>query len=114
MLSERHVLWLAVLVALLAPVPALAQSDLADAIQKGDRKAALALIAGGADVNKAQADGTTPLHWAVYKVDRELVQALIKKGARAEVVNRYGSSPLAEAIKVANVAMVELLLEVGA
>jgi len=96
------------------PGVVLAQSTLADAIQRGDRKTALEMIAKGADVNNAQADGTTPLHWAVYQVDRELVQALIKKGARADVVNRYGSTPLAEAIKVANVPLVELLLEVGA
>ncbi len=72
------------------------------------------MIAKGADVNAAQADGTTPLHWAVYNVDRELVEALIKKRARADVVNRYGASPLAEAVKVASVPLVELLLEAGA
>ena len=65
--------------------------------------AALAMIAAGADVNQAQPDGTTPLHWAAYRVDRELVAALLKKGARANVVNRYGASPLAEAVRVANV-----------
>jgi len=94
--------------------PVHAQSALADRIQAGDRRAALEMIAKGADVNKAQVDGTTPLHWATYKVDRELVLALIQKGARADVVNRYGASPLAEAIKVASVPLVELLIEAGA
>jgi ankyrin repeat protein len=91
-----------------------AQSTLADRIQAGDRQAALALIAQGADVNQTQPDGTTPLHWAVYRVDRELVTALLRKGARAQVVNRYGSSPLAEAARVANVELVAMLLEAGA
>jgi ankyrin repeat protein len=91
-----------------------AQSALADRIQSGDRRAALALIAGGADVNQAQPDGTTPLHWAVYRVDRELVVALLKAGARADVVNRYGASPLAEAVRVANVELAAMLLEAGA
>src|SRR5580765_8391440 len=68
-----------------------AQSSLADRIQAGDRKAALAMIASGTDVNKAQPDGTTPLHWAAYRVDRELVQTLLKKGARADAVNRFGA-----------------------
>ena len=91
-----------------------AQSSLADRIQAGDRRAALAMIAQGADVNQAQPDGTTPLHWATYRVDRELVEALLRKGARARVVNRYGASPLAEAVRVANVQLVDLLLKAGA
>ena len=53
---------------------------LADKIQAGDRRAALEMIAKGADVNQTQPDGTTPLHWAVYRVDRELVQALLQEG----------------------------------
>jgi len=105
---SASVLWLSV------AMSAQAQSSLADRIQAGDRKAALALIAQGADVNQAQPDGTTPLHWAVYRVDRELVTALLRKGARAQVVNRYGSSPLAEAARVANVELVAMLLEAGA
>ena len=89
-------------------------SALADRIQAGDRKAALAMIAAGADVNQAQPDGSTPLHWATYRVDRELVNALLKKGARASVVNRYGASPLAEAVRVANLELAAMLLEAGA
>ena len=53
---------------------------LADRIQAGDRKAALEMIAKGADVNQAQPDGTTPLHWATYKVDRELVAGADQEG----------------------------------
>lgn len=90
-----------------------AQPALADRIQAGDRRAALAMIAEGADVNLAQPDGTTPLHWAAYRVDRELVLALLRKGARAHVVNTYGASPLAEAVRVANVELVGMLLEAG-
>jgi ankyrin repeat protein len=91
-----------------------AQSPLADRIQAGDRAAALALIASGADVNQTQPDGTTPLHWATYRVDQELVAALLKRGARASVVNRFGASPLAEAVRVANVDLARLLLDAGA
>src|SRR5688572_7171010 len=80
---------------------AYAQSTLADRIEAGDRKKALEMIAAGANVNQAQPDGTTPLHWATYRVDRELVDRLLKRGARANVVNRYGASPLHEAVRVA-------------
>jgi ankyrin repeat protein len=91
-----------------------AQGLLADRIQSGDRAAALALIAKGADVNQAQPDGTTPLHWAVYTIDRELVQTLLRRGARANAVNRYGANPLAEAVRIANVELTGMLLEAGA
>ena len=90
------------------------QSALADRIQAGDRKAALALIAGGANVNQTQPDGSTPLHWAVYKVDRELVAALLRRGARAGAVNKYGASPLSEAARVANLELAGMLVEAGA
>ena len=90
------------------------QASLAERIQAGDRKAALEMIRAGANVNEAQADGATPLHWAVYRVDVELVEQLLKRGAKSDVANRYGASPLAEAVKVANTKLVEMLLNAGA
>lgn len=94
--------------------PALAESPLADAIENGRRAAALELIAEGADVNAAQGDGTTPLHWAAYQLDVELVERLVDRGARANTSNRYGASPLGEAAKAANADLVALLLKAGA
>jgi uncharacterized protein len=101
-------------ISLVLAVNASAQSPVADRIQSGDRRAALAMIADGMDVNKAQPDGTTPLHWAAYRVDQELVQRLLKRGARADIVNRYGASPLAEAARAADATIVAMLLEAGA
>src|ERR1700720_4964332 len=86
---------------------AAADASLAGLIQAGNRDAALKMIAAGADVNAAQGDGTTPLHWAVYKIDADLVRALLARGAKPDVVSNYGSSPLAEAGKVANARPVE-------
>ena len=100
-----------------ALMPALAQSQkapLADLIQQGNHKAALAQIRAGADVNAAQPDGTRPIHWAVYKVDYELLDALIAKKAKVEVSNQFGSTPLAEAAKLADARMVRTLLDAGA
>src|SRR5262245_17402193 len=88
-----------------------ADNSLAGLIQAGNRDAALKMIAAGADVNAAQGDGTTPLHWAAYKIDADLVRALLQRGAKPDVVNNYGSSPLAEAVKTANAGVVKMLLD---
>lgn len=103
----------AVVFCLAAAGTAAADATLAGLIQAGNRDAALKMIAAGADVNAAQGDGTTPLHWAVYKIDAELARALLERGAKPDVINNYGSSPLAEAVKVANAPLVKMLLDAG-
>ena len=65
-------LWALALVALaLASVSSGAgnASRLSAAIQAGDRKRCAALLKQPAEVNVAEADGTTPLHWAVRADD---------------------------------------------
>jgi ankyrin repeat protein len=91
-----------------------APSSLSDAIQSGNRAAALELIAKGADVNAADPDGTTALHWAVHRNDADLVERLIKAGAKLNRLNDYGSSPMSEAATVGNVAVLQKLLDAGA
>lgn len=88
--------------------------DLAGLIRAGAHDPAMQLVRAGADVNQAQPDGTTPLHWAVYRVDPELVKALLEHGAHPNATNRFGSSPLAEAARLGDVGMVKLLLDGGA
>src|SRR5580704_5495908 len=100
-----------------AALPLLAQApkdSLADLIQHGNRKAALAQIRAGADVNATQPDGTRPIHWAVYKVDYGLLDALIAKKAKVDVANAFGSTPLAEAAKLGDARLVKALLDAGA
>src|SRR3954468_10126163 len=96
----------AVFLLALAGTAAAADNSLAGLIQAGQRDAALKMIAAGGDVNAAQGDGTTPLHWAVYKIDADLARALLARGAKPDVINSYGSSPLTEAVKVANARLV--------
>src|SRR4051812_18386986 len=87
-----------------AGTAAAADDSLAGLIQAGHRDAALKMIAAGADVNAAQGDGTTPLHWAVYKIDADLVRALLERKAKPDVINNYGSSPFVVGAKVAQMA----------
>jgi ankyrin repeat protein len=107
----------AVLCVVVAAAPLLAEipkDSLASLIQAGNRKAALARIQAGADVNEAQPDGTRPIHWAVIRVDHDLLAALIAKKAKADVTNEFGSTPLTEAVQLADPPMVKMLLAAGA
>jgi ankyrin repeat protein len=94
------------------PAPA---AKLANAIKTGQRAAALDMIAKkSADVNAAEADGSTALLWAVSQNDTELAQKLLKAGANAKVRNQLGSTPLGEAALNANTELVKALLDSGA
>ena len=97
-----------VLTLLLAAVP------LVDAIKAGDRAAALALLQQKVNVNLAEADGTTALHWAVEQEDFDLVDRLIKAGAKVNAMNDYGATPMSEAALSGNVKIMARLLDAGA
>ena len=109
------------LVAGLATLPMFAaevaggSAPLVNAIRSGDRAAALELIAKkSADVNAAEADGSTPLLWAAHANDAELVARLLKAGAKANARNLLGSTPLEEAAFNANTDAIKALLDAGA
>jgi ankyrin repeat protein len=91
-----------------------ADSRLADAAKKDDRKAVRVLVEQHSDVNAPQVDGTTALHWAADRDDLETAQLLVKAGANANAANRYGVTALSLACTNGNGAMVELLLKAGA
>jgi ankyrin repeat protein len=90
------------------------EATLVEALKSGDVAAARALLARRVDVNAAEADGTTPLHWAVTHDDEALVDQLLRAGARVQAANRYGVTPLRLAAVNGNAAIVERLLEAGA
>ena len=89
-------------------------SPLADAAEKMDRAAIRTLVKERADVNAAQVDGMTALHWAAYHDDREVAELLVKAGASANAASRYGVTPLSLACTNGNAAVVDLLLKAGA
>ena len=90
-------------------------ADRADAAMNGDREAVRALLKKGADVNAAQGDGMTALHWAAIKGDAELAQMLIYAGANVRATTRIGAyTPLYLAAKGGYAAVVAALLAGGA
>ncbi len=92
----------------------LAQSPVADAAMQRDNAGVAALLETGADVNLAQADGATALHWAAYHGNVSLAGLLLEAGADASAANRNGSTPLWLAASHGDAVMVEALLEGGA
>src|SRR5437762_7573355 len=66
-----------------------AAPDAANAAQKKDMNALRALMQQRANVNVAQPDGTTALHWAVVWNNEEAVNLLLRAGADAKARNRY-------------------------
>jgi uncharacterized protein len=89
-------------------------SEIATAAERGDRAAVRELIAQKADVNAAQPDGATALHWAVYRNDTEMIDGLLDAGAKVNVTNRNGISPLYMASLYGNPAVISQLLKRGA
>ena len=68
----------------------------------------------GANVNAAEGDGTTALHWASYRDDLESADLLIRAGARVNAANDLGATPLWNASLNGSAAMVKRLLQAGA
>jgi uncharacterized protein len=105
--------WAAVMLLANAGGAAAAES-IADAAERSDFQAVGALLHDGSDVNAAQVDGMTALHWAAYHDDVEAVYLLLSDAADASAVNRYGVTPLSLACTNGNAAIVELVLDAGA
>jgi ankyrin repeat protein len=113
----RRLISLSSVVALSFAVVINAQSaaPIANAAQSGDRDAVRTLLKKGADVNEAQGDGTTALHWAAMKGDADLAQMLIVAGANVRATTRLGAyTPLYLAAKGGYADVVAALLAAGA
>ena len=89
-------------------------APLADAVENQERDRIDALLQGGADLNAAQVDGMTPLHWAIWREDRKTSRRLVQAGADVNVANRYEVRPLSLACANGDAELVELLLKAGA
>ncbi|HUI81800.1 MAG TPA: ankyrin repeat domain-containing protein [Bryobacteraceae bacterium] len=91
-----------------------APSEAADAAEHRDWQTVRALAARHADLNAAQADGTTALEWAAHWNDVDGVKLLLAAGADPKPANRYGVTALSEAAAAGNARMIAMLLQAGA
>jgi ankyrin repeat protein len=90
-------------------------ATVADAAMAGNRDAVRTLLKQAADVNAAQGDGMTALHWAAMKNDADLVQTLLFAGANVRATTRLGSyTPLILAARSGSAAVIAPLLKSGA
>jgi len=87
---------------------------LLDAAKNADKDVVRALIQKKADVNAADGDGTTALHWASYRDDLETADLLIRAGAKVNAATDLGVTPLWTASQNGSAAMVAKLLAAGA
>jgi ankyrin repeat protein len=91
-----------------------ADAPVADAAAKGDREAVKSLLKQAADVNAAQGDGMTALHWAAMNGDAELAQMLIFAGANVRATTRLGAyTPLYLASQQGHGKVIQALVKAG-
>src|SRR5258706_594347 len=68
-----------------------ADTRIADAAMQANKDGVRSLLKQKADVNAAQGDGMTALHWAAYQNDLEMAQLLIQAGASVKSTTRVGA-----------------------
>jgi uncharacterized protein len=87
-------------------------AEVADAAMRGDSDQVLSLLEHGADVNAAQGDGMTALHWAATNQDVEVARSLIYAGANVRAATRLSAvTPLWLAAQSGDAVMVYMLLD---
>ncbi len=89
-------------------------APVAEAAARGDLEAVRTLLRDGADVNAAQGDGMTALHWAALRGDADMVSVLVYAGANVTSTTRLGAyTPLHLASRDGRAEAVTLLLGAG-
>ena len=88
--------------------------QLPEAAMRGEIEVVRSLLKQDIDVNSAQGDGMTALHWAALKDKLEMARLLMEAGANITATTRLGDlTPLFLACTHGDVAMIDLLLEAG-
>ena len=95
--------------------PAAVNIRLAEEAKEGNIEAVRSLLSEQVDVNSAQGDGMTALHWAAYRDDLPLAGLLIEAKANPEAETRVGGvTPLILAARNGSGAMIAALVKAGA
>jgi ankyrin repeat protein len=90
-------------------------ATVADAAMSGDAESVRRLLKQGGDVNAAQGDGMTALHWAAMRGDAVLAETLLYAGGNPRATTRLGGyTPLHLASQTGTRAVVETLATRGA
>jgi ankyrin repeat protein len=92
-----------------------APTAVADAAQRSDGQAVRTLVRSGGDVNAAQGDGMTALHWAAMHSDTDLASVLLYAGANVRSTTRLGGyTPMHLASQAGAAGVIKALAAAGA
>ncbi|GAY53236.1 Potassium channel SKOR [Citrus sinensis] len=80
----------------------------------GDLYQLKGLIRAGADPNKTDYDGRSPLHLAASRGYEDITLFLIQKGVDVNIKDKFGNTPMLEAIKGGHDGVASLLVKEGA
>lgn len=72
------------------------------------------LLKADANVNAADNDGVTPLHWAAGYCFTEIAQTLLQAGASLTAMDNVGMTPLHQAADSGCTSVAQLLIDAGA
>ncbi len=108
--ARTAVILLAAVLTVTGVVQAAADLRLVEAVERNDPRAVDALLSRQVDVNVAQPDGATALHWAAHWDAVDIAEQLLRAGAVVDAVNDLGVSPLSIACRNGSARMVETLL----
>jgi ankyrin repeat protein len=106
--------WIAALCAA-GLLSAAGDTRLSEAAMQGNSDEVRSLLKQKVDVDAAQGDGTTALHWAAFRDELEMVKLLLAAGANVKAATREGGiTPLFMACTNGNAAIIGAMLHAGA
>lgn len=93
-----------------------AENRLFDAVSSADPREVRDAIKSGADPNRPNEDGQTPLLWAVQAANPSLsvIRALLDAGALVDAADGDGNTPLIVSVRDESLPVVEALVKHGA